>query len=213
MINQISWVLFAIPSILIASTIHEYAHAYSAYKLGDNTAKINGRLTLNPLAHIDPIGAIMMVIARFGWSKPVPINEYNFKNPVVGTAITSFAGPASNLLLATIAAIPLRISLSLFDKGVQTASTELNYITVLLLTFILVNVSLGVFNLIPLPPLDGHKIVRAFLPPAARRLWEDLDKYGFLLLFLLFLPLSPLSQVTYGFLSGTANFIISFLIG
>ena len=103
------WIIFAVPSILIASTIHEYFHAWSAYKLGDPTAKANGRLTLNPLAHIDIVGALMMVLFRFGWSKPVPINEWNFEHRRRDKALTALAGPLSNLLVAGIIAILYQI--------------------------------------------------------------------------------------------------------
>lgn len=192
MINQTAWMLFSIPSFIIASTVHEFAHAYTAYKLGDLTAKINGRMTLNPLAHIDPVGAIMMVIARFGWSKPVPVNEYNFKNPVLGTALTSLAGPASNLILAVLGAVPLRF---LIHSNELTPDTlRANFLITTFRTFILVNLSLGIFNLIPLPPLDGHKIVRAFLPEQLRYYWEELAKYSTWILVFMFLPFSPLSS-------------------
>lgn len=210
MIDQISWLLFSIPSILIASTVHEYAHAYAAYKLGDYTARMNGRMTLNPLAHIDPIGALMMVLARFGWSKPVPINEYNFNDPVKGTAITSFAGPASNLIMAVITAIPLRFLLAT-TEGV-TNSLEISFLARVLATFMLVNISLAVFNLLPIPPLDGHKIVRAFLPEQLRYFWESLEQYGIWILVLLFLPISPLHHVTIGLLTFLLKTSLSILL-
>jgi Zn-dependent protease len=211
MIDQIYWILFSIPSILIASTVHEYAHAYTAYLLGDATAKMNGRMTLNPLAHIDPVGAIMMVLVRFGWSKPVPINEYNFENPVIGTAITSLAGPASNLLLAIITAIPLRIMLA--STPLNSGSLDLGFVSLLLLTFIVVNISLAVFNLLPIPPLDGHKIVRAFLPENLRHHWERMQVYGMWILILLFFPISPLYKYTVGLLSFLMDSALSILVG
>ncbi|MFH1547278.1 MAG: site-2 protease family protein, partial [bacterium] len=110
MINQTAWIIFSLPSILLASSIHEYAHALAATKLGDNTAKFFGRLTLNPLAHIDPVGVIAMVLFKIGWSKPVPISTQNFKNPDLGEAIVSLAGPLSNLTLAFILGIILRFA-------------------------------------------------------------------------------------------------------
>lgn len=195
------WVVFAIPSIIIASTVHEYAHAWAAYKLGDITAKAEGRLTLNPLTHIDPIGALLMVVARFGWSKPIPINEYNFENPVVGTALTAAAGPISNLILAVLSAfifnlIPLPLLVQLFFY-----------------TFISVNISLMVFNLLPLPPLDGHKIVRALLPRELRYYWEMLQKYSVWILLFIFIPFSPLSTVTSTLILSTLDFFLNLLIG
>ncbi|HNR53109.1 MAG TPA: site-2 protease family protein [Candidatus Dojkabacteria bacterium] len=185
------WILFAIPSILIASTVHEYAHGLAAYKLGDPTAKAYGRLTLNPLKHIDPIGALSMVLFRFGWSKPVPINEYNFEKRELGTAIVSFAGPLSNLILAAIFG-----SINLIfhpDLG--------SIFGIFLFTFTLINISLAIFNLIPIPPLDGHKIVRAFLPKKIRYYWEKMEKFSFLFILLLIIPFSPIGKFVLGGIS------------
>jgi len=185
------WILFAIPSILIASTVHEYAHGLAAFKLGDPTAKAYGRLTLNPLKHIDPIGALSMILFRFGWSKPVPINEYNFKNRELGTAIVSFAGPFSNLLLVGFFG---SINL-LFHPSLDSI------FGVFLFTFTLINISLAVFNLIPIPPLDGHKIVRAFLPSKLRYYWEKMEKFSFLFILLLIVPFSPIGKFVLGGIS------------
>ena len=210
MIDQMAWVFFSIPSLLIASTVHEFAHAYSAFLLGDATAKAHGRLTLNPIAHIDPIGALMMVLVRFGWSKPVPINEYNFQNPVVGTAITSFAGPAATIVVALISALPLRFILR---NATSLQSVESNALVLLIFTFITVNISLAVFNLFPIPPLDGHKIVRAFLPKSLRYYWESLEQYSVWILVLLFLPISPMYSVLSSLLGSILNTLLRFLVG
>lgn len=185
------WLLFAIPSILIASTVHEYAHGLAAYKLGDPTAKAYGRLTLNPLKHIDPIGALSMILFRFGWSKPVPINEYNFKKRELGTAIVSFAGPLSNLLLATFFG---SINL-IFHPALD------GIFGIFLFTFTLINISLAIFNLIPIPPLDGHKIVRAFLPKKLIYYWEKMEKFSFLFILLLIVPFSPIGKFVLGGIS------------
>ncbi len=213
MIDQIDWyiwIFFSIPSFLVASTVHEYAHAYAAYKLGDMTAKMAGRLTLNPLAHIDPIGAIMMVIARIGWSKPVPINEYNFQNPVQGTALASLAGPASNILVAIVAAVFLRI-LGL-ENLLNEENTTNTFLAMIFLVLIVTNLSLAIFNLIPLPPLDGHKIVRAILPQSLRYYWEKLEDYGRWIIILIFLPFSPLSWLVSTILNTTIGFMLWFLV-
>lgn len=195
------WIVFAIPSILIASTVHEYAHALIAYKLGDATAKAEGRMTLNPLVHIDPIGALLIIIARFGWSKPVPINEYNFDNPVVGTALTAIAGPISNLIMASIAA---------FFYNLLPAAPI--WLQLFITTFVIINISLMIFNLLPFPPLDGHKIVRALLPSNLRYYWESLQKYSLFIILLLFLPFSPLSTFTGYLISQTLAFFLNLLL-
>jgi len=187
----IYWVIVAVPSILIASTVHEYAHAYSAFRLGDATAKAEGRLTLNPIKHIDPLGALSMILFRFGWSKPVPINEYNFENREVSTAIVAFAGPLSNIVLAGITGV----------INFVLVKDPNSLIAFLLYTFATINIALAVFNLIPIPPLDGHKIVRAFLPKNLQYGWEKLEKYSVFLILLLILPFSPIRDVVFNFIS------------
>ena len=201
MTDTLYWIVFAIPSILIASTVHEYAHGWMAYKLGDLTAKVNGRLTLNPLAHIDPIGALSMALFRFGWSKPVPINEYNFKNRELGTALTALAGPVSNFILASITALLFHI----FNVDISTL------IGLFLYTFIIVNLSLAIFNLIPIPPLDGHKIIRALLPKKLRYYWERLEKVSFIFIILLLIPFSPVGNAVSILISNVLNFFLTLL--
>ncbi len=189
-------IIIFLPSIIIALTCHEFAHAFAAYKLGDPTAKAEGRLTFNPLAHLDPLGTIMLILFRFGWGKPVPINEYNFQNPVLGTAITSIAGPMANLILAMIGTIVFNT----FDIANSLLSAMLLY-------FILINILLMIFNLLPVPPLDGHKIVRAILPEPLRYHWESLERYSpFLLIGTLFIIIYT------GILSSTVFTILEFLI-
>jgi Zn-dependent protease len=199
--EYIYWVLVAIPSILVAATVHEYAHAYSAFKLGDPTAKAEGRLTLNPLKHIDPLGAICMILFRFGWSKPVPINEYNFEKRELYTAIVALAGPLSNLFLAFLTGLLFRI---------LPSDTDL-LIVYLLYSFATINVALAVFNLLPIPPLDGHKIVRAILPLKLRYYWEKLEKYSIILILLLVLPFSPISRYLFTFISSILSKILVLL--
>jgi len=184
--DTIYWIIFAVPSILIASTVHEYAHGWVAYKLGDPTAKAEGRLTLNPIKHIDPIGALSMVLFRFGWSKPVPINEYNFEHREADTALTALAGPTSNMIMAIFTGL-----INLLIRPEQGS-----IIWAVLFTFISVNISLALFNLLPIPPLDGHKIVRAFLPKKLRYYWEMLERYSIIIILLFILPFSPLYTLT-----------------
>lgn len=192
----IIWLLYAVPSILIASTVHEYFHAWMAFKLGDPTAKANGRLTLNPFAHIDPVGAIMMVLFKFGWSKPVPINEWNFDNRRLGKALTALAGPVSNILLAALGGLLYQL----------LPNYEL--IAFFLYVFTTINLSLAVFNLIPIPPLDGHKIVNWLLPKKLSLWWENLEKYSWILIVLLILPFSPLSDILNIFITTVLSFLL-----
>jgi Zn-dependent protease len=187
--------MFAIPSILIASTIHEYTHGLAAFKMGDPTAKAAGRLTLNPIAHIDPLGALCMIIFRFGWSKPVPINEYNFEKRELGTAVTALAGPISNLLVAGLLAL-----INYF------LSPNLNSILgSFLLTFTIINLALAFFNLLPIPPLDGHKIVRAILPRKIQYYWENLEKFSIILLIILIVPITASGSLASIYMSATVT--------
>lgn len=160
--------LFVIPCVLIALTFHEFAHGYMAYKLGDPTAKNFGRLTLNPLKHLDPIGTICMIFFHFGWAKPVPINSRYFKKPRRDMALTAAAGPIMNFILALFGMLVCRILTKIF-VAFPAQSDFVYYIQYAALTlfsyFHMLNLSLGVFNLIPIPPLDGSRIFYIFLPP------------------------------------------------
>lgn len=160
--------LFVVPCVLIALTFHEFAHGYMAYKLGDPTAKNLGRLTLNPLKHLDPIGTICMIFFHFGWAKPVPINSRYFKKPRRDMALTAAAGPIMNFILALFGVLVCRILTKIFVTF-PAQSDFVYYIQYAALTlfsyFHMLNLSLGVFNLIPIPPLDGSRIFYIFLPP------------------------------------------------
>lgn len=160
--------LFVVPCVLIALTFHEFAHGYMAYKLGDPTAKNFGRLTLNPLKHLDPIGTICMIFFHFGWAKPVPINSRYFKKPRRDMALTAAAGPIMNFILAFFGVLVCRILTRIF-VAFPAQSDFVYYIQYAALTlfsyFHMLNLSLGVFNLIPIPPLDGSRIFYIFLPP------------------------------------------------
>ena len=150
---------------LVALTIHEFAHGYVAYKLGDDTAKSLGRLSLNPIKHLDPFGAICMILFHFGWAKPVPINPTNFKNPRKGFAITAIAGPATNLIVGFFTAFLYLFFFSIFR---ETGNAFIDNFEINLLLFLLyffsINIGLGVFNLIPIPPFDGSRILYVALP-------------------------------------------------
>ena len=199
--------VFYLFAIVIALSVHEFFHAWIALQLGDPTAKYMGRVTLNPIAHLDPLGAIMIVVMAFahmgfGWGKPVPVNPNNLRRgPIVGGAIVSVCGPISNLLLAAIVAVPLRLSL----LGILPASIMDSIPGYFLQVLLLVNISLALFNLLPIPPLDGyhfwlgllHEIPSTF----TRRGWMSLSSPAveqagpMLLLFFIFLIPGALSRV------------------
>lgn len=157
--------------IFLVLPVHEFAHAWAAHKLGDTTAAYSGRLTINPLAHIDIIGAICLILTPFGWAKPVPVNPLKFKNSRKGMAITAAAGPISNLLFALVAFIPLRVLHCLLISPQYYLSFSENTIDSLIIIyeilgfFVSVNIGLAIFNLIPIPPLDGSKVLSHFIGP------------------------------------------------
>ena len=169
--KDLSYYALSALAVLITLTVHEYAHAYAAYKMGDPTAKNLGRLTLNPLKHLDPFGALCMLFLRFGWAKPVPINARNFKNPRRGFAISALAGPLTNLIIAFFSApitlILYKLLTSLVTSGnLNDFTFSLTYNTLLFFEFFyLINLGIAIFNLIPVPPLDGSRILGLLLPP------------------------------------------------
>ncbi|HPU86406.1 MAG TPA: site-2 protease family protein [Candidatus Latescibacteria bacterium] len=163
--------LVVLPVGIMAVTIHEVSHGYVAWKLGDPTAHYAGRLTLNPIAHIDPIGALMLVLVGFGWAKPVPVNPGYFKNPRRGMMWVALAGPVSNILFAVVFALVL--------KAVFAFSSEYTAALFPLLRFgIVINVVLAAFNMVPVPPLDGSRVLANFLPYHASRRFDELEHYG-----------------------------------
>lgn len=172
--DSILILLLTLPAILIAITFHEFAHAFVADKLGDNTPRAQGRLTLNPIKHIDPIGFALLIVAGFGWGKPVQINPRNFKRNISMTkaeAMVSFAGPLINFILAIISAIILAVLLK-YNLLANITARVAWLIIVFIMELVLLNVGLGLFNLIPLPPLDGSKILNHFLPYNTRVWFE-----------------------------------------
>lgn len=185
--------VFEALALLLAITIHEFAHAYAADRLGDPTPRLMGRVTLNPLAHLDPIGTLMILFAPFGWGKPVQFDPFNLRNPRRDAAIISIAGPASNLALALVAAILLRIMLLFQSQLLSHASAQAQTITIfiaaLLEILIVKNIILAIFNLIPIHPLDGFKIVGGLLSHTQARDWYSLERYGIFFLLMLILPL------------------------
>jgi Zn-dependent protease len=175
--------------LLVGFPVHEFAHALAAYRLGDSTAKLMGRLTLNPIAHFDPLGGILLAVTfigtsfGFGWAKPTPVNPSNLEGGHRGEAIVAAAGPLSNLILAIAAALPLRYLVANPDLALQIPGIALDVLNL----FILINIVLMIFNLLPIPPLDGSKVLFAFLPPRQAWQWRPLlEQYGFILLLILF---------------------------
>ncbi|SES70227.1 Zn-dependent protease (includes SpoIVFB) [Natronincola peptidivorans] len=169
-------IIYTLPGILIGLTVHEFSHAYSAYLLGDSTAKHQGRLTLNPISHIDIAGFLMLIFFRFGWAKPVPINPNNFSNRKMGYFLVSIAGPLSNVLLAILLTLFLGVTIKL-----QLSSFIYNIVYFA----IFINLVLAIFNLFPIPPLDGSKILLALLPESFEYKYYQLQKYSYILLFAL----------------------------
>jgi Zn-dependent protease len=185
---------FVVLVIMIVFTVHEFAHAYSAYKFGDDTAYKEGRVTLNPMVHLDLMGSILLLVAGFGWAKPVPVNASRFKHRRIMSIVVSAVGPLSNLLMALIGML---IIYGLLATGmVQDASSgAMDAIFVFFSYFITINILLFIFNLIPLPPLDGYRIVSEFLPLRIRYKIEQNIQWA-MLLFLLFVFIPPLRAVT-----------------
>jgi len=204
-------VLFWFGALVLSITVHEFAHALAADRLGDPTPRLQGRLTLNPKAHLDPIGTIMILFAHFGWGKPVEFDPYNLINPRKDSAIISVAGPASNLIMAFVGAVLFRLVASTPLIGIG-GLTGFNPFVTFLEVFIMLNVTLAVFNLIPIHPLDGFKIVGGILPEEYASQWHELERYGILFLIVLVFPLfGPTAPIT-NIINPIIRFILSLLV-
>ena len=183
--------LFLLPVLLLSMMAHEVAHGFTAYRLGDPTAKVHGRLTVNPLRHLDPLGTLMFVMTYltgsfiFGWAKPVPVNPYYFRDRQRGMMVVSLAGPLTNFLIAVLIALALN-ALEPVSGGILSLAGGDTLFRVLFLSY-QVNVVLGIFNLVPIPPLDGSRVLGGFLSPATYAKWLELDRYGILFILLLFI--------------------------
>ena len=185
-------------SLLMALSVHEFAHAFLADKLGDPTPRSMGRVTLNPLAHLDPIGTLLILTIGFGWGKPVPYDPFNLRNPKTEAALISFAGPASNLIMAGIAVI-------LYHTVGSTIAPIIGL-------FIQLNIALALFNLIPIYPLDGFRIVGGLLPDSQIDEWESLTQYGPVLLLAVLLPIVNGRSLASIIISGPISFVTNLLL-
>lgn len=198
--NPLVFVLWAI-SLVTALTIHEYAHAKVADTLGDPTPRANGRVTLDPRAHLDPLGTLLILIVGFGWGRPVEFDPYNLRNPRRDTALIALAGPASNIILATL----LSIVAGFLGAGSLIAS--------IIPLMIMMNISLAIFNLVPVFPLDGEKILKGFLPTElAIEYSRAMHQYGTLILIMLLLPIAGGTSPISALISPAINFVGNLLL-
>ena len=201
--------LYSIPGVLVAITFHEYAHAFAADKLGDDTPRLQGRLSLNPLAHLDPIGSLMLLFVGVGWGKPVQINPNNFNRTVSiskGEAIVSAAGPIMNFILAIVFCIVYFV----IEKFAEafTLTQVGNIVQSIIMTTVVINLGLGIFNLIPMPPLDGSKILKNFLPYRAKA-WMESNEYLFYMIFLALWIFGILGNIVSPLINVVSNLLIS----
>ncbi len=186
--------------LLISFPVHEFSHAYTAYRLGDSTAKLFGRLTLNPVVHFDPLGGFLLLVSSLvgfgvGWAKPTPVNPSNMRGGRYSEAWVAAAGPMSNLVLAAIGAIPLRLLINAVQGGTDVPDIVIQTLG----NFVIINIALLIFNFIPVAPLDGSKLLFALMSPRAAYQWRPvLEQYGFLILLAVaFLPILPGNQTLF----------------
>jgi len=187
--------IFGLAALILAIDVHEYAHAWAAEHLGDPTPRLMGRLTLNPLAHLDPIGTVMLILVHFGWGKPVQFDPYNLRNPRRDSALISLAGPTSNILFAILFSILLRVFPFIF-----------------ILELVKFNILLAVFNLVPIHPLDGFKIVEGILPPQQAHEWHELERYGMIFLIFLLFPIFGTTAPIQKLISPVIDLFLKFLL-
>ena len=175
---NLSTILLVAPPILIALTFHEFAHAYAAYRYGDDTAKQLGRLSLNPLRHLDPLGTIMIFLVHFGWAKPVPVNPYRLKNPRKDMLWISAAGPLANILLALASGLLLRLLFAINSTPGSHTGTAMELVIFMVIMSLQINLALAIFNILPIAPLDGSKILSGLLPAGFAKFIGMLERYG-----------------------------------
>lgn len=189
------------PGLLLSITIHEYAHCWVTDALGDPTPRARGRLTLDPRVHLDPLGVVAILLTRFGWGKPAPVDPYNLKHPVRDMALIAIAGPISNLVVAGVLSLILQVGL-----------VSAMWFNIMLAQLMFVNVMLAIFNLLPVYPLDGSRILTALLPKQTAIEYEEvMNRYGTWILLLLILPFNGVSPIS-SLLSPVINFVLKVLI-
>lgn len=194
--------------VFLILPFHEWAHGFVAYKLGDNTAKYQGRLSFNPLAHFDPIGALCLLLFNFGWAKPVPVNPRNFKNPKAGMALTALAGPLANVVAALLGGLLFNLVVFISPLAMYSSSGFWYYIVLFLYYYIAINAALAVFNLVPIPPLDGSKILFMFLPDRIVYMLSKNQMIFFLLIYVLMFTgilTGPLGYLQNALINGVVN--------
>ncbi len=200
--------IFGLTALLVAIDIHEFSHAWAAEHLGDPTPRLQGRLTLNPLAHLDPIGTVLLILVRFGWGKPVQFDPFNLRNPRRDAALISIAGPLSNFLMATVCSVVLQ----LLSRIPLPGSLGIMIASVFIQQIIIMNVMLGVFNLVPIHPMDGFKIVEGVLPEEQAREWHGLERLGMIFLIFLLFPIfggtAPIQRI----ISPVINFFLTIFL-
>ncbi|MEX0975099.1 MAG: site-2 protease family protein [Bacillota bacterium] len=196
-----------IPGFLLAISVHEYAHARMAFRLGDDTAERAGRMTLEPWAHFDLVGAVMLIVFGFGWARPVPVEPYRMRNPRKDMAKVALAGPLANFIMFIV----LQVLVVLLATKVRFFGSRWFYVPNMIQEAAFINAGLGVFNLIPIPPLDGSRILAFFLPPSMAGMWNNLERYGFVILVVLLSTgvisaiMSPMLNVLIRFAQGLAG--------
>ncbi len=208
--NFITQLIILAPPLLLALTVHEFAHGYVAYRLGDPTAKSLGRLTLNPLKHLDPIGTIAFFFIKFGWAKPVPVNPAYFKNPKKDMLWVALAGPATNLGLAVISAIVTKFVWALASMLPYSTLAEAILVPLngMLIASVWINLVLCIFNFLPIPPLDGSRILTGMLPNDLARSYLKVERYGFIIVLVLAFS-GVLSKVILPVISFANNLLLS----
>lgn len=205
-------IILLAPPILLALTFHEFMHGWVAYRLGDPTAKLAGRLTMNPLAHLDPFGTIMIFLVRFGWAKPVPVNPRYFSQPKRDMLLVSVAGPAANMLLAFLSGLLLR---SFYAGTFNFLPANILKPVYIMVKFSLqINLALAIFNLLPVPPLDGSKILYGLLPYRYEYVYQYLERYGpFVLMGLILFGMITRISILGAFIYPFVNFFSRLFAG